>query len=96
MSVPVSVPVPFLAAASSLAKKERCDVIADDTAIVGPPAVTMSGADNDSESSLPTFRPFTREELAVIEKKIADKRAAAKKRAERRARNIAVSSPNWV
>ena len=49
------------------------------------------GAENDSESSLPTFRPFTREELAVIEKKIADKRAAAKKRAERRARNIAVS-----
>ena len=49
------------------------------------------GAENDSENSLPTFRPFTREELAVIEKKIADKRAAAKKRAERRARNIAVS-----
>lgn len=48
-------------------------------------------SENDCESNLPTFRPFTREELAVVEKKIADKRAAAKKRAERRARNIAVS-----
>ena len=48
-------------------------------------------AENDSESSLPTFRPFTREELAIIENRISEKRAAAIKRAERRARNIAVS-----
>ena len=47
-------------------------------------------AENDSESSLPTFRPFTREELAIIENRITEKRAAAIKRAERRARNIAV------
>ena len=47
-------------------------------------------AENDSESSLPTFRPFTREELAIIENRISEKRAAAIKRAERRARNIAV------
>ena len=49
-----------------------------------------TGGENDSESSLPPFRPFTREELAIIEKRIHDKAAAAKKRAERRARNIAV------
>lgn len=48
-------------------------------------------AENDSESSLPTFRPFTREELAVIENRITEKKLAAKKKAERRARNIAVT-----
>ena len=47
-------------------------------------------AENESESSLPTFRPFTREELAVIENRITEKKLAAKKKAERRARNIAV------
>ena len=47
-------------------------------------------AENDSESSLPTFRPFTREEYAIIDNRIIEKRAAAIKRAERRARNIAV------
>ena len=47
-------------------------------------------AENESESSLPTFRPFTREELAVIENRITEKNLAAKKKAERRARNIAV------
>ena len=51
----------------------------------------MSDRENDSESSLPTFRPFTREELAIISNRIEEKRAAAIKRAERRARNIAVS-----
>ena len=51
-------------------------------------------AENDSESSLPTFRPFTREELFIIENRISEKRAAAIKRAERRARNIAVSVGN--
>ena len=49
-------------------------------------------AENESESSLPTFRPFTREELAVIENRISEKKLAAKKKAERRARNIAVSA----
>ncbi len=49
-----------------------------------------TGGENDSESSLPVFRPFTREELAIIEKRLSDKAAAAKARAERRARNIAV------
>ena len=48
-------------------------------------------AENESES-LPTFRPFTREELAVIENRISEKKLAAKKKAERRARNIAVSA----
>ena len=51
-----------------------------------------TGGENDSESSLPTFRPFTREELAIIEKRIHDKAVAAKKRAEKRAKNIAVSN----
>ena len=52
----------------------------------------MSGdqAENESESSLPTFRPFTREELAIIENRITEKKLAAKKKEERRARNIAV------
>lgn len=48
------------------------------------------GGENDSESNLPVFRPFTREELATIENRIMEKKTAAKKRAERRARNIAV------
>ena len=47
-------------------------------------------AENESDASLPTFRPFTREELAVIENRITEKKLAAKKKAERRARNIAV------
>ena len=54
---------------------------------------TMSdiAAENDSESSLPVFRPFTREELAVIDERIEEKRLKAEKKAERRARNKAVS-----
>ena len=54
---------------------------------------TMSdlAAENDSESSLPVFRPFTREELAVIDERIQEKRLKAEKKAERRARNKAVS-----
>ena len=51
-------------------------------------------AENESDASLPTFRPFTREELAVIENRISEKKLAAKKKAERRARNIAVSNLN--
>jgi len=43
------------------------------------------------ETDLPTFRPFTREELEVIENKIFDKKLAAKKKAEKRAKNVAVS-----
>jgi hypothetical protein len=50
----------------------------------------MSDEQNDSESSLPTFRPFTREEFAIITNRITEKRASAIKRAERKARNIAV------
>jgi hypothetical protein len=43
------------------------------------------------DADLPTFRPFTREELEVIENKIFDKKLAAKKKAEKRAKNVAVS-----
>jgi len=50
-----------------------------------------TGGENESADQLPVFRPFTREELAVIENRIREKKLAAKKRAERRARNIAVS-----
>ncbi|CAB4055060.1 SCN2A [Lepeophtheirus salmonis] len=46
-------------------------------------------AEADSENSLPTFRPFTREELAIIHNRIMEKKLAAKKKAERRAKNIA-------
>ena len=64
-------------------------------------------SDNESEASLPTFRPFTRfvqglqtvifhflhfrEELAVIENRILEKELVAKKKAEKRAKNIAVN-----
>ena len=48
-------------------------------------------SDNESEASLPTFRPFTREELAIIENRILEKALAAKKKAEKRAKNFAVS-----
>ena len=48
-------------------------------------------SDNESEASLPTFRPFTREERAIIENRILEKALAAKKKAEKRAKNIAVS-----
>jgi hypothetical protein len=48
-------------------------------------------AEDVSESSLPVFRPFTREELAVIENRISEKKLAAKKKADKLARNIAVS-----
>ena len=43
------------------------------------------------EDELPTFRPFTREELATIDNRIFENKLAAKKRQERRDRNIAVS-----
>jgi len=61
--------------------------------VSSPPQPTMSDtqAENDSENSLPTFRPFTREELAIIENRIEEKKLSAKKKAERRARNKAVS-----
>ena len=43
------------------------------------------------EPDLPTFRPFTREELELIEGKIFDKKLQAKKKEEKRAKNVAVS-----
>ena len=43
------------------------------------------------EPDLPVFRPFTREELEIIESKIFDKKLQAKKKAEKRAKNVAVS-----
>ena len=44
----------------------------------------------DMEEELPTFRPFTREELATIENRIFENKLAAKKKQEQRDRNIAV------
>ena len=41
------------------------------------------------DDELPTFRPFTREELAIIDNRILENNLAAKKRQERRDRNIA-------
>ncbi len=43
-------------------------------------------------NELPTFRPFTREELAEIEKVIFEKKLQEKKKAEKRAKNVAVRS----
>ena len=47
--------------------------------------------DGDDLNSPPTFRPFTREELEVIEKRIFEKKLAAKKQEEKLAKNIKVS-----
>ena len=46
----------------------------------------------EDEAAAPTFRHFTREELERIEAKIFEKKLAAKKRAEKRAKNILVSN----
>jgi hypothetical protein len=45
----------------------------------------------EAEEDLPVFRPFTREELAVVENRIFENKLAAKKKADRNAKNIAVS-----
>jgi hypothetical protein len=45
-----------------------------------------------SDNDLPTFRPFSREELAEIENRIFEKKLIAKKRAEKMAKNVAVSN----
>ena len=47
------------------------------------------------DQDLPRFRPFTREELEIIEGKIFDKKLQAKKKAEKRAKNVAVSWPTF-
>lgn len=47
----------------------------------------MSAEDDDN---LPLFRPLTREDLAVIENLQFENELAEKKKAERRAKNIAV------
>lgn len=46
-------------------------------------------SDNESMESLPTFRPFTREEFANIEQRIFEKKLAEKKKEELRQKNIA-------
>ena len=45
------------------------------------------------EEELPTFRPFTREELATIENRIFENKLEAKKKQEQRDKNIAVRKP---
>ena len=45
----------------------------------------------EAEEDLPTFRPFTREELATIDNRIFENKLAKKKKQERRDKNIAVS-----
>ena len=45
------------------------------------------------EEDLPTFRPFTREELNTIENRIFENKLAAKKKQETRDKNIAVRKP---
>lgn len=47
--------------------------------------------DDDDDSNLETFRPFTREELEATEKRIFEKKLAAKKLEEKMAKNIKVS-----
>ena len=46
----------------------------------------------EAEEDLPTFRPFTREELATIDNRIFENKLAEKKKQERRDKNIAVST----
>ena len=52
----------------------------------------------EAEEDLPTFRPFTREELATIDNRIFENKLAEKKKQERRDKNIAVSisKENWL
>ena len=45
----------------------------------------------EAEEDLPTFRPFTREELATVDNRIFENKLAKKKKQERRDKNIAVS-----
>jgi hypothetical protein len=45
---------------------------------------------DDDDSAQETFRHFTRDELEKIEQKIFDKKLAARKKAERREKNIQV------
>ena len=45
----------------------------------------------EADEDLPTFRPFTREELATIDNRIFENKLAEKKKQERRDKNIAVS-----
>ncbi len=44
----------------------------------------------DEVDTTPTFRPFTREEKEAIESRIFEQKLLEKKRAEKRAKNIAV------
>ena len=46
----------------------------------------------EAEEDLPTFRPFTREELATVDNRIFENKLAKKKKQERRDKNIAVST----
>ena len=48
----------------------------------------------EAEEDLPTFRPFTREELATVDNRIFENKLAKKKKQERRDKNIAVSILN--
>ena len=52
----------------------------------------------EADEDLPTFRPFTREELATIDNRIFENKLAEKKKQERRDKNIAVSisNENWL
>ena len=54
--------------------------------------VWISTTTKMSSYDLPTFRPFSREELAEIENRIFEKNLIAKKRAEKMAKNVAVSN----
>ena len=45
---------------------------------------------DDSEAPLPTFRPFTRDELANIENRILERKMAEKKKEEQRKKFIEV------
>ena len=47
------------------------------------------------EEELPTFRPFTREELNTIENRIFENKLAAKKKQETRDKNIAVRKNHY-
>ena len=52
--------------------------------------------DEDEDSQLPLFRHFTREDLAAIENIIFEKKLREKKKAQRKAQNIAVCNTSLV
>ena len=51
---------------------------------------------DEEDESLPIFRHFTREDLAIIDNAIFENKLREKKRAEKRAQNVKVKFQNHI